>query len=41
MILRHKKPNGEIEEKHLDTPPSVNLDKLTHVYTAIIETDNT
>jgi len=39
--LRHKKPNGEIEEKHLDAPPSVNLDKLTHVYTAIIETDNT
>ena len=41
LILRHKKPNGDIEEKHLDAPPAVNLDKLTHVYTAIIETDNT
>ena len=40
LILRHKKPNGDIEEKHLDAPPAVNLDKLTHVYTAIIDTDN-
>lgn len=40
LILRHQKPNGEIEEKHLNSPPSVNLDKLTHVYTAIISEDN-
>ena len=41
LILRHQKPNGDIEEKHLNSPPSVNLDKLTHVYTAIIDDDNT
>ncbi|KAL3157665.1 hypothetical protein ABBQ32_012105 [Trebouxia sp. C0010 RCD-2024] len=40
FILRHKKPNGDIEEKHLESPPAVPLDKLTHVYTAIVDTDN-
>lgn len=42
LILRHKSPSGKIEEKHLKSPPLVNLDKKTHVYTAILSpTDNT
>ena len=42
LILRHKAPNGKIEEKHLKSPPLVNLDKKTHVYTAVLKpTDNT
>ena len=42
VILRHKSPKtGAIEEKHLKSPPSVELDKATHVYTIIIKPDNT
>ena len=41
LILRHKSPKGVVEEKHLRSPPLVLLDKKTHVYTAIINTDNT
>jgi calnexin len=42
FIIRHKSPFGEIEEKHLETPPLVNLDKDTHVYTAVLNPeDNT
>lgn len=41
LILRYKTPSGEIEEKHLDSPPMVNLDSKTHVYTAILNADNT
>jgi len=42
FILRHKSPKtGEWEEKHLVTPPVPNVsDKQTHLYTAIIGTDN-
>lgn len=40
LILRHKAPNGTIEEKHLKFPPSVELDKGTHVYTAILYPSN-
>ncbi|KAL7616636.1 hypothetical protein Lser_V15G01193 [Lactuca serriola] len=37
FILKHKNPiNGEYTEHHLTSPPSVPSDKLTHVYTAII-----
>lgn len=37
LIMRHKSPKtGEIEEKHLESPPMVPLDELTHVYTAIL-----
>ena len=42
LILRHKAPSGKIEEKHPKSPPLLNLDKKTHVYTAIISAkDNT
>lgn len=41
VILRHKSPKtGAIEEKHLKMPPSVELDKATHVYTIAIKPDN-
>ena len=42
LILRHKSPlDGEIEEKHLKFPPAVLTDTDTHVYTAILHTNNT
>lgn len=42
LILRHKSPlTGEIEEKHLKSPPSVLLDDKTHVYTAVLHPNNT
>ncbi|KAL1508037.1 hypothetical protein AB1Y20_007633 [Prymnesium parvum] len=43
FILRHKSPvTGEWEEKHLTTPPVPDTnDKQTHLYTAIVGTDNT
>ncbi|KAI3512756.1 hypothetical protein L1887_20075 [Cichorium endivia] len=41
FILKHKNPiNGEYIEHHLTSPPSVPSDKLTHVYTAIINPGN-
>lgn len=37
LIMRHKSPKtGEIEEKHLESPPMVLLDEQTHVYTAVL-----
>ena len=42
LILQHQSPSGEIEEKHLKTPPMVPLDSDTHVFTAILQSsDNT
>mmetsp|Transcript_12506 Transcript_12506/g.15025 ORF Transcript_12506/g.15025 Transcript_12506/m.15025 type:complete len:525 (+) Transcript_12506:84-1658(+) len=42
MILRHKNPlSGRIEEKHLRTPPTPPQDELPHLYTLIIDADNT
>lgn len=40
LIVRHKNPKGEIEEKHLKNPPSVPSDDRTHVYTAILRASN-
>ncbi|KAK2075633.1 hypothetical protein QBZ16_001741 [Prototheca wickerhamii] len=41
LILRHKSPKtGEVEEKHLLTPPSMLNDALTHVYTAELYASN-
>ncbi|KAK8951474.1 hypothetical protein KSP39_PZI003983 [Platanthera zijinensis] len=41
FILKHKNPKtAEYVEHHLKYPPSVPYDKLTHVYTAIIEPNN-
>ena len=43
FILRHRNPlSGEWEEKHLVGPPSPEVgDGATHLYTAIVGTDNT
>jgi len=42
LILNHKSPKtGEVSEKHLKKPPRVKSDKLTHVYTAVLRTNNT
>jgi len=42
LIIKHKNPSGEIEEKHLKTPPMVVQDSDTHVYTAVLNpSDNT
>ncbi|XP_044460439.1 calnexin homolog 1-like, partial [Mangifera indica] len=41
FIFNHKNPkNGEYIEHHLQEPPSVPSDKISHVYTAIISPDN-
>jgi len=41
LILRHKSPKtGKIEEKHLKSPPFVETDAKTHVYTAILRASN-
>jgi len=43
FILRHKNPlSGVWEEKHLVTPPIPDTtEKMTHLYTAVVGTDNT
>lgn len=42
LIFRHKNPvTGNIEEKHLQSPPALPSDAKTHVYTAVIRPDNT
>ena len=41
LILRHKSPKtGKVEEKHLKSPPFVETDTKTHVYTAILRASN-
>ena len=41
LILRHKSPKtGQVEEKHLQSPPFVESDSKTHVYTAILRASN-
>ncbi|KAL2342840.1 hypothetical protein Fmac_004125 [Flemingia macrophylla] len=41
FIFKHKNPkSGEYVEHHLKHPPSVPSDKLSHVYTAILKSDN-
>ncbi|KAL0066615.1 calnexin [Marasmius tenuissimus] len=42
FIFRHKNPKtGEFEEKHLKLPPRPTIEKLTNLYTLIINPDNT
>ncbi|KAK5465470.1 hypothetical protein LTS15_002033 [Exophiala xenobiotica] len=42
FIFKHKNPKtGEYEEKHLKNPPQAKNDKLTHLYTLIVKSDNT
>ncbi|KAL5519446.1 hypothetical protein ACEPAH_1129 [Sanghuangporus vaninii] len=41
FIFRHKNPvTGEFEEKHLKTPPKPKIEKLTNLYTLIVNPDN-
>jgi calnexin len=41
FIFRHQNPlTKQWEEKHLKNPPSVKLDKLTHLYTLHVKPDN-
>lgn len=41
FIFKHKNPkSGEYVEHHLKDPPAVPSDKLSHVYTAILKSDN-
>ncbi|KAJ3163429.1 hypothetical protein HDU86_000008 [Geranomyces michiganensis] len=40
FIFRHKNPlTGEFEEKHLESPPQAKTDKNTHLYTLIVNPD--
>ncbi|KAJ7269333.1 Calreticulin family-domain-containing protein [Mycena haematopus] len=42
FIFRYKSPKtGEVEEKHLSVPPKPTIEKLTNLYTLIIQPDNT
>ncbi|KAG6884667.1 hypothetical protein C0993_009156 [Termitomyces sp. T159_Od127] len=42
FIFRHKSPKtGEYEEKHLKLPPRPSIEKLTNLYTLIVNPDNT
>ncbi|KAJ3117697.1 hypothetical protein HK100_000765 [Physocladia obscura] len=41
FIFRHKNPKtGVIEEKHLNSPGTAKIDKLTNVYTLVVRPDN-
>lgn len=42
FIFRHKNPKtGEYEEKHMDSAPSAEINKLTNLYTLIVKPDQT
>lgn len=42
FIFRHKNPKtGEFEEKHLKVPPKPSIEKLTNLYTLVINPNNT
>lgn len=42
FIFRHKNPlTGVIEEKHMNSPPAIKTDKISHLYTLIVREDNT
>ncbi|KAF8215755.1 Calreticulin family-domain-containing protein [Mycena galopus ATCC 62051] len=42
FIFRYKSPKtGEVEEKHLSMPPKPTIEKLTNLYTLIVQPDNT
>ncbi|CCM03669.1 uncharacterized protein FIBRA_05813 [Fibroporia radiculosa] len=42
FIFRHKNPiTGEFEEKHLRAPPKPSIEKLTNLYTLVLNPDNT
>lgn len=42
FIFRHKNPKtGEYEEKHMDSAPSAEINKLSNLYTLIVKPDQT
>lgn len=42
FIFRHKNPvSGEYEEKHLDGAPTAEINKLTNLYTLVVQPDQT
>ncbi|KAI1817982.1 Calreticulin-domain-containing protein [Poronia punctata] len=42
FIFNHKNPlTGEYEEKHLQAPPHATIDKLSHLYTLVVQPNNT
>ncbi|KAJ7897288.1 Calreticulin family-domain-containing protein [Mycena olivaceomarginata] len=42
FIFRYKSPKtGEVEEKHLALPPKPTIEKLTNLYTLVVQPDNT
>ncbi|KAJ3342121.1 hypothetical protein HDU93_003337 [Gonapodya sp. JEL0774] len=42
FIFKHKNPKtGEYEEKHANSPPAIKSDKLSNLYTLIVNPDNT
>jgi calnexin len=42
LIFRHKSPlDGEIEEKHLIDPPRMPTDEKVHLYSVVVNEDNT
>ncbi|KAI0391160.1 Calreticulin-domain-containing protein [Xylariaceae sp. FL0594] len=42
FIFNHKNPKtGEYEEKHLEAAPQASIDKLSHLYTLIVQPNNT
>ncbi|TMW55819.1 hypothetical protein Poli38472_008467 [Pythium oligandrum] len=42
FIFQHKNPlTGKYEEKHLNGPPQIKSDRLTHLYTLVVRDDNT
>ncbi|GAP90476.1 putative calreticulin family protein [Rosellinia necatrix] len=42
FIFNHKNPKtGEYEEKHLSAPPQADVDKVSHLYTLVVQPNNT
>lgn len=42
FIVNHKNPKtGEYEEKHLNTPPTASISKVSNLYTLIVHSNNT
>ncbi|KAI8629247.1 Calreticulin-domain-containing protein [Xylariaceae sp. FL1651] len=42
FIFNHKNPKtGKYEEKHLSAPPTANIDKISQLYTLIVQPNNT
>lgn len=41
FIFRHQERDGSFEEKHMNEPPSIKDDKISHIYSLIVRPDNT